>query len=107
MHLLAGGKFKRAIFAGNAAEKTLDGTNNGVLRRFSQVPVRCAMDWKRETGWEERVMLGTAILVWPRLAAPNFWGLIDDYWGYVLPHFRGFQLNLEESTSSEIALIES
>ncbi|KAF8183417.1 hypothetical protein BJ912DRAFT_1044007 [Pholiota molesta] len=29
MHLLAGGKFKRAIFAGNAAERTLDGTNNG------------------------------------------------------------------------------
>jgi hypothetical protein len=43
MHLLAGGKFKRAFFAGNAAKRTLDGTNNGLLRRFFQVPVRCAM----------------------------------------------------------------
>jgi hypothetical protein len=23
----------------------------------------------------------------PRLAAPNFWCLIEDHWGYVLPHF--------------------
>jgi hypothetical protein len=87
MHLLAGGKFKRAIFAGNPTERTLDGTSIGALRGFFQVPVRCAMDWKRETGWEERVMLGTAILVCPRLAAPNFWYPIKAYWGYVLPHF--------------------
>jgi hypothetical protein len=60
---------------------------SGLYVGFFQVPVRCAMDWKRETGWEERVMLGTAILVCPRLAAPNFWYPIEAYWGYVLPHF--------------------
>jgi hypothetical protein len=90
MHLLAGGKFKRAIFAGNAAERTLDGTSNGVLRPFFQVPVRCTMGWKHETGWEERVMLGTVLLVCTRLAAPNLWCPIEAYWGYVLPQSRGF-----------------
>ncbi|KAF8170147.1 hypothetical protein BJ912DRAFT_933427 [Pholiota molesta] len=45
MHRFAGGKLKRAIFAGNAPERTLD----------RLVPVRCAIDWKRETGWEEYV----------------------------------------------------
>jgi hypothetical protein len=30
MHRFAGGKLKRAIFAGNAPERTLDRTSNGV-----------------------------------------------------------------------------
>jgi hypothetical protein len=77
MHRFAGGKFKRAIFAGNAPERTLDGTSSEVLRGFFQVPVRCAMGWKHETGWEERFMLGTATIVWPRLAAPIFWCTIE------------------------------
>jgi hypothetical protein len=98
MHLLAGGKFKRAIFAGNALKRTLDGTNTGVLRGFFQVPVRCAIDWKHETGWEERVMLGTATIVWPRLTAPIFWCTIEAYRGYVLPYLRGFQVNLEHGS---------
>jgi hypothetical protein len=72
MHRFAGGKFKRAIYASNAPERILDGTNNGVLRGISQVPVRCAMDWKRETGWEERIMFGTDILGFPKLTAPFF-----------------------------------
>jgi hypothetical protein len=50
------------------------------------------------TGWEERVMLGTAILVWPRLAAPIFWCTIEACWGYVLPHLRAFQVILEHSS---------
>jgi hypothetical protein len=34
MQPLAGGKFKRAIFAGWVPERTLDGTSSGVLRVF-------------------------------------------------------------------------
>ncbi|KAF8199051.1 hypothetical protein BJ912DRAFT_1132267 [Pholiota molesta] len=61
-----------------------DSLGHTPMSSFFQVPVRCAMDWKRETGWEERVMLGTAILGCLRLAAPNFWGLVEDHWGYLL-----------------------
>jgi hypothetical protein len=52
-------------------------------------------------------MLGTTILGCPRLAAPNFGDLLEDPWCYVLPHSRGFRLNLRESTSSEIRVMES
>jgi hypothetical protein len=60
------------------------------------------MVWKHEMGWEERIMLGTATIVWPRLAAPIFWCTIEAYRGYVLPHLRAFRVILEES--SECAL---
>jgi hypothetical protein len=43
-------------------------------------------------------MLGTATIVSSRLAAPIFWCTIKAYWGYVLPHLRAFQVNLEESS---------
>jgi hypothetical protein len=43
-------------------------------------------------------MLGTATIVWPRLAAPIFWCTIEAPWGYVLPDLRAFQLILEHSS---------
>jgi hypothetical protein len=95
MHPLAGGKFKRAIFASNAPGKTLDGTNNGALRGFFQVPVRCAMDWKCEMGWEEKIMLGTGIFVFPSLAGPNCRCPVESHWGYVITHFYAPRWNWE------------
>jgi hypothetical protein len=67
MHLLAGGKFKRAIFAGNAPERTLDGTSIGALRGFFSGPraMRNGLETRNGVGGEGHARYGYPRLSWP------------------------------------------
>jgi hypothetical protein len=72
VHLLAGGKFKRAIFAGNTPERTLDGTNNGALRGFFSGPraMRNGLETRNGVGGDGYVRYGYPCL--PLSGRSNF-----------------------------------
>jgi hypothetical protein len=52
-------------------------------------------------------MLGTGILGWPSLAAPNFMCPIVRYWSYVLLHARGVHMGFRREQRMRSAALRS